>query len=207
MARQIGLGTPVALQGAMRPVAAMNGRMAVKPSRISASRYSRLLSARLLLAPLIALCCNSLHAAETGRILEFASVDLRLAYDSIPTTATVTSVGLIGSKQDSGQQDAFCPEPVVFEEASQTNSPPNDFNIAGPVEGGTVSLRAVTTGKVPSLGVFRKRLPSRYSAGAWLDLQSGYGDVLVEDRVGRVQMNGAGIEDPNFFYLKLCFKF
>jgi hypothetical protein len=158
---------------------------------------------RFFLTPLIAFCCCILHGAEIGPVLEFAKVDLRLAYDYVPAVSAAPD-GLSASKQDSA---VLSPEPVTSEPCVQTNQPPMDLSLAAPVDPGTVSLRPVATGKAPALGLFRKRLSSRYSSGAWVDLRSGYGDVLVEDRVGRVQLNGAGIQDPDFLYLKLCFRF
>jgi hypothetical protein len=161
---------------------------------------------RLLLTLLMALCCCTLHGAEIGPVLEFAKVDLRLAYDCLPAVS-VAPGGLSVSKQDNAQREALSPEPVPSEPCVQTNQPALDLCVAAPIDAGTVSLRPLATGKAPALGLFRKRLSSRYSSGAWVDLRSGYGDVLVEDRVGRVQLNGAGIQDPDFLYLKLCFKF
>lgn len=59
----------------------------------------------------------------------------------------------------------------------------------------------------PRLGLMTRRLASRYQSGAWADLQSGYGDVFDDDRVGRPRLNGAGIQDPDSLYLKLSFRF
>ena len=161
---------------------------------------------RFLLAPLIALCCTSLYGAETGPILQFAMVDVRLAYDCLPAI-TAAPGGLIASKRDTGQEDALGPEPGLSDGPIRTHLPLRELKLAVPVEGKAMSLRPVATGRAPALGMFRTRLPSRYSSGAWFNLQSGYGDVLVEDRVGRARMSGAGFQDPNFIYLRLCVKF
>lgn len=52
-----------------------------------------------------------------------------------------------------------------------------------------------------------KRTTSRFSSPVWTWLESGFGEVFENDRVGRVRMNGAGLEDPQQAYVKLCLGF
>lgn len=52
-----------------------------------------------------------------------------------------------------------------------------------------------------------KRTTSRFSSPVWTWLESGFGDVFDDDRVGRARMNGAGLEDPQHAYVKLCLGF
>lgn len=160
----------------------------------------------LIYAPLFAFCCRTLTAAEIGPPTEFAMADFRLTYDSLTTLAALPEE-FIAHKLDSVQDEAFAPKPGDFEPAGPTNSVPQEIKVAARIESGSVKLRPVATGKAPSMGLYRKRLPSRYRSGAWLDVQSGYGDVLVEDRVGRARANGAGIQDPDYLYLRVRFRF
>ena len=69
------------------------------------------------------------------------------------------------------------------------------------------SARKAARLQEPVVGLFTKRLASRYPSGSWAQLHAGFGDVFANDTVGRFRMNGAGQQDPDTAYLKLSFRF
>lgn len=58
-----------------------------------------------------------------------------------------------------------------------------------------------------ALLLVHKRIPSRYAYDCWANLRTGYGSFLAEDTIGRSRTNGAGVQDPDFLYIKMSFKF
>ncbi len=58
-----------------------------------------------------------------------------------------------------------------------------------------------------SLLLMHQKLHSRYSYDAWANLQTGYGQYLSDDTLGRSRTNGAGLVETDWFYLKMSFKF
>lgn len=58
-----------------------------------------------------------------------------------------------------------------------------------------------------SIMFFRTRVPSRYSYESWAGVKTGYGELFHGDYLGRSRTNGAGIQDQDWFYLKLSFRF
>ena len=58
-----------------------------------------------------------------------------------------------------------------------------------------------------SVMLFRKRMPSRYAYPVWAGFGTGYGRIFAPDTFGRSRTNGAGVIDPDWLYLKVCFKF
>ena len=55
--------------------------------------------------------------------------------------------------------------------------------------------------------LFRKQLPSRFSYHSWAGLGTGYGQFLSTNALGRSRTNGAGIQEPDWFYLKMSVMF
>ena len=59
-----------------------------------------------------------------------------------------------------------------------------------------------------SLVLFKRRMPSRYSYGSWAKINSGYGQFFSgRDTLGRSRINGVGVNDPDYFYLKMTLSF
>jgi len=58
-----------------------------------------------------------------------------------------------------------------------------------------------------SILLFRKQMPSRYSYRGYAGLHTGYGQFFHGDNFGRSRTNGVGINDPDWLYLKMSFKF
>src|SRR5260370_41243976 len=58
------------------------------------------------------------------------------------------------------------------------------------------------------LVLYRTKVPTRFTYESWAKIETGYGQYLAgEDKIGRWRTSGAGIEDPDWVYLKLSFKF
>jgi hypothetical protein len=55
--------------------------------------------------------------------------------------------------------------------------------------------------------LLRKRLPSRNGYPVWAELRTGYGRIFTPDTLGRSRTNGAGLVDPDWLHLKICFRF
>ena len=55
--------------------------------------------------------------------------------------------------------------------------------------------------------LLRKRLPSRNAYPVWAELRTGYGRIFEPETFGRSRTNGAGVVDPDWLHLKVCFKF
>lgn len=59
-----------------------------------------------------------------------------------------------------------------------------------------------------SLVLFQTRIATRYCYDGCAKLRSGYGQVFAgRDTLGRSRINGAGVTDTDYFYLKLSFSF
>ena len=54
-----------------------------------------------------------------------------------------------------------------------------------------------------SVMLFVKRMPSRYSYHVWAGVGTGYGQIFRTDTFWRSRTNGAGIQDPDWLYLKM----
>ena len=57
------------------------------------------------------------------------------------------------------------------------------------------------------LMLFRKQLSTHYSYHKWAGLGTGYGQFLSTNALGRSRTNGVGIQEQDWFYLKMSFKF
>ena len=55
--------------------------------------------------------------------------------------------------------------------------------------------------------LFRRKMPSRYAYDSWANFNTGYGRVFHDEVIGRTRSNGAGVEDPDWVYIKVTFKF
>jgi len=58
-----------------------------------------------------------------------------------------------------------------------------------------------------SVTLFRKLRPSRYAYQAWADVGTGFGQIFSAETFGRSRTNGVGVQDTDWFYLKMSFKF
>ncbi len=52
-----------------------------------------------------------------------------------------------------------------------------------------------------------KKMPSRFAYDSWTGVEASYGQFLADDALGRSRTSGAGVQDPDWFYLKMSFKF
>ncbi len=59
----------------------------------------------------------------------------------------------------------------------------------------------------PSIRVLHMKIPSRYASGNCAGFHTGYGSVFGKDRVGRGWMNGAGYDDPKFFFFRVSYAY
>jgi hypothetical protein len=58
-----------------------------------------------------------------------------------------------------------------------------------------------------SITLFRKTMPSRYAYHSWAGFRTGWGQYFSADTFGRSRTNGAGIDDPDFLYVKMSVRF
>jgi len=61
----------------------------------------------------------------------------------------------------------------------------------------------------PSVALLRQKPPVQrsYSYDSWGIFQAGFGQLFVDNVITHYQSNGAGIEEPHWFYLKINFRF
>jgi hypothetical protein len=58
-----------------------------------------------------------------------------------------------------------------------------------------------------SITLLRKTMPSRFAYHSWAGLRTGWGRYFSPDTFGRSRTNGAGLNDPDFLYVKMSFRF
>ena len=61
-----------------------------------------------------------------------------------------------------------------------------------------------------SVTLFRRPMASRFSYHCWAGFRTGYGQCLSTismDSLARSRTNGAGVQDPDFVYVKWSFRF
>ncbi len=51
------------------------------------------------------------------------------------------------------------------------------------------------------------RMHSRFAYDSQAALETGYGQFFPDDKIGRSRTSGAGIQDPDWFYLKISLRF
>jgi hypothetical protein len=61
----------------------------------------------------------------------------------------------------------------------------------------------------PSVALLRQKPPVHrsYSYDSWGIFQAGFGQLFADNVITHYQTNGAGIEEPHWFYLKMNFRF
>ena len=65
--------------------------------------------------------------------------------------------------------------------------------------------RASEGGK--ELTLMQTRMRSRFDYEAWTEVNAGYGQFFPDDKIGRCRTGGAGLEEPDWVYVKLTFSF
>ena len=58
-----------------------------------------------------------------------------------------------------------------------------------------------------ALQFLHKKMPSRFAYDSWTGVETGYGQFLADNALGRSRTSGAGVQDPDWLYLKMSFKF
>jgi hypothetical protein len=58
-----------------------------------------------------------------------------------------------------------------------------------------------------SFVLLRKKLPSRYAYESSAKVNTGYGRYFPDDAIGRSRTSGVGVEDPDWLYVKMSFRF
>ena len=125
-------------------------------------------------------------------------------YESIAYTVPSTAAASV-TAPDAPANDLWVPRPA---DPAALQFSWHSLDLFRPVGEAVVrTMRKAARLREPVLGLFSKRLPSRYASGAWADMHAGYGDVFSNDVVGRGHMNGAGLQDPDTAYVKLTFRF
>jgi hypothetical protein len=58
-----------------------------------------------------------------------------------------------------------------------------------------------------SITLFRQPMSSRFAYRSWAGLRTGWGRYFSPETFGRSRTNGAGINEPDFLYVKMSFRF
>ena len=58
-----------------------------------------------------------------------------------------------------------------------------------------------------SLTLFQTRLPSRFAYDAWAKVVTSYGQFFPDNTLSRSRITGYDMLDPDWFYIKVTFKF
>src|SRR5258705_134344 len=56
-------------------------------------------------------------------------------------------------------------------------------------------------------GDFPELTGSRYGYDSWPNVQTGFGLFFPDEAIARCRTSGVGVEDPDWFYVKMTFKF
>jgi hypothetical protein len=55
--------------------------------------------------------------------------------------------------------------------------------------------------------LLRKKMPSRYAYDSWANVKTGYGRFFPDEAIARSRTSGVGVEDPDWIYIKMTFRF
>ena len=58
-----------------------------------------------------------------------------------------------------------------------------------------------------TFALLRRSMPARHNYSTYAKVQTGIGQFFPGDTVGLSRINGAGIDEPRYLYVQLCFKF
>jgi hypothetical protein len=135
--------------------------------------------------------CSHVRAADARIFAQGAQHPLLLAYASPPTRSasssgmslaatTSTNMSLAGLHFTTEDQS-----PVWLGELSRPSQPEADMD----------------------LPLVHKKLHSRFSHDATAGLETGYGQFFSAQKLGRLGISGAGLQDTDWFYLKVSLRF
>ena len=136
------------------------------------------------------ICCGSLRAEEQiSNDLDFSEVtsSSQFTFYARPAAALLSVASISTNK--TVQQIFSLPDDSWTEKSLPGDSLRIDLRHESPVT------------------LLRKRLPSRNAYPVWAELHTGYGRIFAPDTFGRSRTNGAGVVDPDWLHLKVCFKF
>src|SRR6266403_1814250 len=146
-----------------------------RPSQIRCSKLTSL----FLCASMLAMASRALAGEEKAPYMETASHGPLLAYASVvPYPAPAQTSLWSAHSRDLGASEApvhlaYDRVQAIFYTAAVSSSSTDD-----------------------ALVVVRCKVPSRFAYHAWAKLETGYGQYLGPDTIGRWRTNGAGVEDP-----------
>ena len=58
-----------------------------------------------------------------------------------------------------------------------------------------------------TFALLRRNMPARHNYSTYAKVQTGVGQFFPGDTVGLSRINGAGVDEPRYLYVQLCFKF
>jgi hypothetical protein len=157
---------------------------------------------------LIGLAGSALQAQELAPYLEAADHGPLLASVSLPSDVGRDPL----SACDEAPQRSTSPAPLQAP-VSLWSAPPDLIITDSPLNLTYDRVQAILhSSDIKSMDdddlvLVRTRVPSRFAYQSWAKLETGYGQYLGPDTVGRWRTNGVGIEDPDYLYLKLNLRF
>ena len=158
---------------------------------------------------LMALAGSAVRAQESASYLEAADHGPLLAYASLPSGASISLLDR-AVQPDLALARAKDEPPV-----SLWTAPVPDLAISdAPLHLDDDHFRAIFHSSATAsilddddLVIARAQLPSRFAYHSMARLETGYGQYLGPDTVGRWRTNGAGLEELDYLYVKLNFRF
>jgi hypothetical protein len=121
------------------------------------------------------------QVAWQGPLLAFASAPARPDRESLQSVAV--------------SEGPCAAEPIRFTDDDNTKS------LTLP------AVRAGGAGADPEFVLFQTKMRSRFAYESQTAIQTGYGQFFPDDKIGRSRTSGAGINDPDWVYVRICFSF
>jgi len=142
-------------------------------------------------------------SAKEPLLLAFAAPSPRLAFSRSPSISGTGSTPAVEPGTLDRQQHEFALssarslfEPVLSDDGKQAQS----------LLQGMSGQRKRPDADM-GFQFLHKKVPSRFAYDSWTGVETGYGQFLADNALGRSRTSGAGVQDPDWFYLKMSFKF
>jgi hypothetical protein len=166
----------------------------------------------------VGVCCL---AEELGPGPDYAGSGPLIAYTTLPISIPEAATSL--SIPDT-TLPGFAPEASASKIPGSETATPSDAEaaslwISGPAAEGSFENFALADERQmemllktsPREGrefvLLRKKMPSRYAYDSWANVKTGYGRFFPDEAIARSRTSGVGVEDPDWIYIKMTFRF
>jgi len=151
----------------------------------------------------------------SGSLVAYSTVSISIP-DPLPLATLPTLPGSDpeasnSAVRESGLTRALKPEAPGFlnppEPASESSLEKFSLTDERQLEGLLKALPREARSGSEEFVLLRKRMPSRYAYDSWANVQTGFGRFFPDEAIARCRTSGVGVEDPDWVYVKMTFKF